>query len=109
MQLDAAVDDGCHGDQGAHVGVHLLVHQPEGQGLVPDQSLGGTDLERRSISDSWVSGDNGILMALFHYDITVMNTERILPCRTSCIEITFANCQIIANVLYFSCSESKIN
>lgn len=39
MQLYAAVDDGCHGNQGAHVGVHLLVHQPEGQTLIPNQSL----------------------------------------------------------------------
>ena len=39
VQLYAAVDDGCHGSQGAHVGVHLLVHQPEGQSLIPNQSL----------------------------------------------------------------------
>lgn len=36
VQLHAAVDDGCHGNQGAHVGVHLLVHQPEGQRLIPN-------------------------------------------------------------------------
>ncbi|TNN75114.1 hypothetical protein EYF80_014687 [Liparis tanakae] len=39
MQLHAAVDDGRHGNLGAHVGVHLLVHQPEGQTLIPNQSL----------------------------------------------------------------------
>lgn len=39
MQLHAAVDDGRHGNHGAHVGVHLLVHQPEGQSLIPNQSL----------------------------------------------------------------------
>lgn len=40
MQLHATVDDGCHGTHEAHVGVHLLVHQPEGQSLIPNQSLG---------------------------------------------------------------------
>ena len=40
VQLDASVDDGGHGDQGAHVGVHLLVHEPEGQRLVSHQRLG---------------------------------------------------------------------
>ena len=39
MQLHAAVDDGRHGNHGAHVGVHLLVHQPERKGFVPYQSL----------------------------------------------------------------------
>lgn len=39
MQLHATVYDGCHGDQGAHIGVHLLVHQPEGQALIANQSL----------------------------------------------------------------------
>lgn len=41
MQLQATVDDWCHGDQGAHVGVHLLVHQPEGQAFISHQSLEG--------------------------------------------------------------------
>lgn len=39
MQLHSTVDDRRHGNQGAHVGVHLLVHQPEGQALIADQSL----------------------------------------------------------------------
>lgn len=39
MQLQAAVDDCRHGNQGAHVGVHLLVHQPEGQSFISNQSL----------------------------------------------------------------------
>lgn len=39
MQLNATVDDCRHGFQGAHVGVHLLVHQPEGETFIPNQSL----------------------------------------------------------------------
>ena len=48
LQLDAPVDDARHGDQGAHVGVHLLVHQPEGQRLVSHQRLGRTQGEAAS-------------------------------------------------------------
>lgn len=39
MQLQTTVDDWCHGTRGAHVGVHLLVHQPEGQSFISNQSL----------------------------------------------------------------------
>lgn len=39
VQLQAAVDDRRHGNQGAHVGVHLLVHQPEGQSFISNQRL----------------------------------------------------------------------
>lgn len=39
MKLHAAVDDRCHRCHGTHIGVHLLVHQPEGQSFIPDQSL----------------------------------------------------------------------
>lgn len=39
VQLQAAVDDCSHGNQGAHVGVHLLVHQPEGQSFISNQRL----------------------------------------------------------------------
>lgn len=39
MQLNAPVNDRVHRNYGAHVGVHVFIHQPEGQGLVPYQSL----------------------------------------------------------------------
>lgn len=39
MQLDATVDDSSHGNYGAHVGVHLLIHEPEGQSLIANKRL----------------------------------------------------------------------
>ena len=46
VQLDSTVDNVRHGNQGAHVGVHLFVHQPEGQALITDQSLKGMKREK---------------------------------------------------------------
>ena len=39
MESDAAVDDHVRFGQVGHVRVHVFVHQPEGQRLVPDQRL----------------------------------------------------------------------
>lgn len=41
VQLDAAIDDRRHRHKAAHVGVHLLVHEPKGQRLVSNKSLEG--------------------------------------------------------------------
>lgn len=48
MKLHAAVNDRCHRYHGTHIGVHLLVHQPEGQSFIPDQSL-----ERFDSGEAW--------------------------------------------------------
>lgn len=40
MQLNATVYNRRHGSKSAHVGVHLFVHQPKCQRLVPNQCLG---------------------------------------------------------------------
>ena len=39
VQGQASVDDEGAGGEGGHVEVHLCVHQPKGERLVPDQSL----------------------------------------------------------------------
>lgn len=39
MQLDATVYNRSHGNESTHVGVHLFVHQPKCQWLVPNQRL----------------------------------------------------------------------
>lgn len=39
VELDAPINNGVHWNQSAHVGVHILVHQPEGQRFVSHQGL----------------------------------------------------------------------
>lgn len=39
MQLDATVYNRRHGNESTHVGIHLFVHQPKCQRLIPNQRL----------------------------------------------------------------------
>lgn len=52
VKLYAPINNGVHGNQRAHAGVHLLVHQPEGQRLVSHQGL---NEQIRHFSTKWAS------------------------------------------------------